>query len=291
MLEIHPRLQEDFDRWANQINEDPFHTHKTIGAIDILRAHYLIVDHFAQQGQGIGGVGPRDLNLLFSTLGRQVPSFGKITKWSDDLDICATLFFGLIKNHVFYDGNKRTAFLTLLFHLWKIGRVPDTRQRDFENLAVRIASNSLNQYTAFESYEDEPDAEIRFISHFLRRNTREINRRNYMITYRELNAILHKFDYFLANTSKHHIDVFRKEEEYYWELLKRKKRIVEKRIGVIAFPGWTREVGKSEIDKIRQITQLTAERGIDSEVFFNEASPLSALIDRYNKPLERLADK
>ena len=54
-------------------------------------------------------IGVRDLNLLGSAIGRQSASFGGKTKYTNPVDICATLFYGLVKNHSFSDGNKRTA--------------------------------------------------------------------------------------------------------------------------------------------------------------------------------------
>jgi prophage maintenance system killer protein len=287
-LHINPYLEADLDRWIKEFGDDPFKGPKMLGAVDVLHAHYLIVDYFLNVGDGIGGVGPRDANLLGSTLGRQKSGFGDFTKWNNELDICATLFWGLIKNHVFHDGNKRTAFLSLLYHLWIIGRVPEASQKDFETLALRVANNSLFEYVAYKDFKKKLDPEVHFIAYFLKRNTRKIDRRNYMITYRELSAILQRFDFAMRNPEKNAIDIVKIENV---KKIFREPEIVEKRIGSLSFPGWTREVGKSEIDKVRKLTKLTPENGIDSEVFFRGAFPLSALIDRYKNLLERLADR
>lgn len=293
MLEIDPKLKEDFERWVKKINGDFSESDNTISILDVLRAHYLIVDYFMTLGQGIGGVGPRDLNLLYSTVGRQSSSYGGINKWGDNLDLCATLFFGIIKNHPFFDGNKRTSLLTLLYHLWKIGRTPSAKQRDFENLALNVASNTLSKYPEYRDYEGKLDSEVKFISRFLRKNTRVIDTRNYMITYHQLNHILQKFDYRLDNPSGNNIDVIQQKKQEKWNFfrLNKQSEIIENRVGVIAFPGWTREVGKSEISKVRKLTNLTAQNGIDAEVFFRGATPLEVLIERYKTPLERLARK
>jgi len=287
-LHIHPYLKEDLDRWVTYFVDDPFKGDKTLGIFDVLHAHYLIVDYFYADGEGIGGIGPRDANLLGSTLGRQSSGYGDCQKWNDDLDICATLFFGLIKNHAFHDGNKRTAFLSLLLHLWKIGRIPDAKQKDFEILALRVADNSLSEHKGYSDFKKELDSEVHFISHFLRRNIRKIDGKKYLITYRELDSRLQQFSFFLKNPDKNSIDVVKTEQV---QRLFRKPEFIEKRIGSISFPGWTREVGKSDIDKIRKMTKLTPEHGIDSEVFFKGALPLGAFIDRYKTLLERLADR
>lgn len=292
-LPIDPTLQEDYQRWVAKIGEDMFAGYATIGVFDILRAHYLIVDYFIKEGYGIGGMGPRDMTLLCSTAGRQIPSFQGANKWHEDLEICATLFWGLIKNHVFHDGNKRTALLTLLLHLWRIGRTPadNVKQKDLETLALRVAMNSLGEYKEFAQFTKREDPEVRFISSFLRKNTRKVDKKEYLITYNELSTILQNFGYELDNPSKQHIDVLKVGIEKVLTLRGFVTRKTTRRVGVIAFPGWTRQVPKSEINKVRNMTKLTVENGHDSEVFFHGASPLGALIDQYKGPLERLANK
>ena len=296
MLDILPHLREDYERWANQIGNDPFQGPRTVGILETLRAHYLIIDYFYQnrEGDGIGGIGPKDINLLASAMNRQFSSFGSAARWSHELDVCATLFYGLVKNHAFYDANKRTALLVLLFHLWKLGRAPDIRQKELENLAVRVASNSLRDYKhEYDRFHNKDDCDILFISDFIRKNTREMNKRSYMVTYRELNALLLDFGYKLGNQDRASIDVIKIEERkvFKFRLLRTEKEIIERKLGSIAFPGWTREVKKVDISKVRRLTGLTPEKGFDSDVFFKGASPLSTLIDRYREPLERLANK
>lgn len=294
MIELNSHLKEDCDRWKKIIGMNLFQSSKTVSVFDILDAHYLIIDHFYQNldGEGIGGIGPRDENMLLSAISRQNSSFGSLTKWTNDFDICATLFFGLIKNHPFHDANKRTALLTLLYHLWKLQRVPDTEYRELEHLALRVASNSLDEYAAYKSFKNKPDSEVKFIADFLRRNTRKIDRQIGMITYRELNSILKGFGCRLDNPWKNRIQIITTKETEYRDMFLRKQKYREEvKIGEIDFPGWTKEVGKSVLTKARKLTKLTPEDGIDSEVFFRDARPLGALIDRYKGPLQRLANK
>lgn len=105
-------LKEDFERWENEIGEDIYVSNKTIGIMDVLRAHYLIIDFFAtEHGEGVGGVGPKNLGLLHSTLSRQFSGYDGKVKWKTDYEVCASLFWGLVKNHAFHDVNKRTAVL------------------------------------------------------------------------------------------------------------------------------------------------------------------------------------
>jgi death-on-curing family protein len=132
-------LSDEFLRLEKKIGPEIYDQDKCIGIYDVLKAHFLVVDFFAHNGEGVGGVGPRDINLLHSALNRQLCGYQGEKKWKTDFHLCATLFFGLIKDHPFYDANKRTAFLSLLFHLWKINRTPDIEQKEFERLAIRVA--------------------------------------------------------------------------------------------------------------------------------------------------------
>lgn len=290
MIEIKEQsVVKEYERWLHIVGDDPYRADCAIGIHDVLRAHFLLVDFFFDERQGIGGAGPRDLNLLHSAVNRQLVSFGGKRKWTDKFDICATLFYGLNKNHPFHDCNKRTALLVALYHLQLIGRTPDAPQKDFENLTVRVAESDLKVYSDYKKFEKTDDPDVLFISHFFRRNTRELNKRNYIITYNQLNAILSKYDYRLANPSDNYIDVVK--DEIKPGGLFRKEQVITKTIMRISFRGWKTEVGRATVKEVRRKTGLTERNGIDSDVFFRGSDPLEALISSYKGPLERLANK
>ena len=125
-------IRREYERWGRMVGlEDPYASPSTLGILDVLRAHFLIADFFYEIGVGLGGVGPRDLNLLHSAVSRQFTEFGSAKKWTNGFETCATLFYGLIKDHPFHDANKRTAFLSALYHLHKMGRCPTVSQDEF----------------------------------------------------------------------------------------------------------------------------------------------------------------
>lgn len=84
-----------------------------------------------------------------------------MTKWKTDLQILSTLFFGLIMNHPFHDGNKRTAFLIMLYHLNLIGRTPIEREELYEELTVNIAANNLSVYHLTQRLHQSTARQIR----------------------------------------------------------------------------------------------------------------------------------
>lgn len=55
------------------------------------------------------------------------------------------MFYGLVKDHAFHDGNKRTALLTLLNQLQAYNYYPTSKILDFEKLVLAIADNTLSK--------------------------------------------------------------------------------------------------------------------------------------------------
>ncbi len=290
MIEIRESLLREYERWLKLIGDDPYCRDCVIGIHDVLRAHFLLVDYFFGEGEGVGGVGPKSLDMLHSAISRQIVGYDGRNKWSDEFDICATLFYGLIKNHPFHDCNKRTALLIALYYLQRIGRTPDAPQRDFENLTVRVAESRLSKYPAFKRFSKSEDADVSFVSNFLRRNTRVIDKQHYVITYNQLNTILSKYGFRLSHPSGNHIDVVR-DVERTTGFIFRKRQIVTERVTHIGFPGWKKEVTRLTIKKVREAAKLTSKDGVDSRAFFHGADSMEALISAYKNPLERLARK
>jgi death-on-curing protein len=177
-----------------------------------------------------------------------------------------------------------------LYHLLKINLTPSAKQKDFEILAIRIASNELSKYPNFSRWDNVYDGEVHFIADFLRKNTRTTKKNEYIITYRDLNSILIRYSFELVNPVDNRIDIVSNREETVG-LIKRKRIIITKRIGTIDFLGWGRQVNVKDIKYVRKLTGLTHDNGIDSEVFFHNAEPFNSLILQYQNPLKRLADK
>jgi death-on-curing protein len=284
-------IGKEYERILNQIKNDPFDQEKLICYKELIRAHFHVIDFFYSDKERIV-YGVKDLNLLGSTLGRQIAGYSGIRKWKSDEEICATLFYGIIKNHAFHDANKRTALLTLLYHLLKLGRTIDAKQKEFEDLAVRIASNSLEDYPKFKTkkFQKLEDKEVYFIANFIKRNTREIEKKYYPVTFHEFGQLLkrHGF-YFEVASGGAFLDVMgTSSQSAFFGLIQRK---YQKRYIQVGFPGWKRQINAKAVKEILKATGLTAENGIDSKVFFKGAEPLTALIDQYRGPLVRLKDK
>lgn len=167
VLALRDDLQREYDRWSGMIGDaDPYKGPVTLGIHDINRSHFLVAEFFLNYGEGMANVGPRDINLLHSAMNRQFVGFGNRTKWETYSEIVATLFFGLIKDHPFHDANKRTALLSLLYHLMCLRRVPTCSQKDLENFSVHVADDKLSKYAVFKRLhkKGDPDKEVRTIA-------------------------------------------------------------------------------------------------------------------------------
>lgn len=280
MASLSPRLQREFEYWESQIRPSDLRVDSSSLSIrDVLRAHFMLAEFFQARGEGIGGVGPRDLQLLNSAVFRQFTSFGNQPKWQDRFEICATLFYGLIKDHPFHDANKRTAFLCALYHLEKIGKCPTVSETEFEDFAVNVAENLIHEKYAglfYRAAESSSDRDVYLIAAYMKRNTRNIDTQKYNITYRELQTKLRGFGFTLANPNNNHIDLV--------ALARPNKKLAQ-----IGFPSWTTEVGQAALRTIRREAKLDYDSGFDSAAFFNGVDSMKDLINSYQEPLKRLA--
>ena len=293
MLELEPEINAEYNRVLTHLPDDGEASGiLALGVRDVLRAHFLIANHFYLEERGLGGIGPRDIDLLYSAVHRQHVAFGKITKWTDKFDVCATLFYGLIKNHPFHDANKRTAFLSVLYQMYRIGWCPAVPEKQFEDFTVEIADDKLERYARYKEMfsTNDPDAAVRFISYYLRKNTRRIDKHIYNITYRELQAILNRSGFFLMNPQGNYINIVRVEHrKALFGLLG--EREIRTQIGQIGFPRWSAQVGKGALKTVREVTGLDQKHGVDSAAFFRGLDPMQTLITSYHEPLMRLAER
>lgn len=281
-----PEVTREHGRWTEFVGpSDPYLSKVTIGLHEVLQAHFLLVDFFQDVGEGLGGVGPKNIDLLHSALSRQFASFGGRPKWNDRIAVCASLMYGLIKNHPFHDANKRTAFLVSILHLQKIGRTPIISHQEFEDFTVAVADNALSSYEAYNSIKaaHQDDQDVSFMAIFLKKSSRQIDLRTKQITYNDLNKIISKRGLYLANPKGNRIDLMTHIGS------DGKSLETDKRIAHIGFHGWSKEISRKDIDIVREASHLDARHGYDSQAFFNGMDDPLTLIKKYREPLERLA--
>lgn len=289
MKNITKELRDAYERDLNSFPSDIEFERTEIDYQDVLKSHYLVADYFLKSGEQGILCGVKNPTLLGSAIGRQHVEWAGQRKWTEQIDLCSTLFFGLVKNHAFHDGNKRTALLTLLHHLYKINRVPISKQSDFEAVTVMVAKGDYSSLV-YSERELEDDEKILAISKFLRKSTRKSDKNFYALTYKELDEKLKNYGFYLGNEDRGYIDVLQNSAPSLFQKafgIKGKTRKVVQ----IGFFGWHRQVTIKAVKSILRETGLTAENGIDSNVFYKDGDPLFKLIDDFHGPLLRLKDK
>jgi death-on-curing family protein len=299
---LHAQVEREYQRWTNIVgSDDPYRTDDAIGLHDVLKAHFLLIDYFVEKNYAVGGVGPRELDLLHSALSRQFTSYGGVRKWNGLFENCATLMFGLIMNHPFHDANKRTALLCVLLLLHRKKHIITLPQKRLDAIVVAIAANELHVYLSREArYQKRlhltaaggSDEIVCILADFLRRNTRFRDDSWRSVTYSELDRALKRHGFELRNPTGNYINVVRVEPARRANFLGfggRPEREVY--LAQVGFPGWKDQVHKSALKTVREATGLTTKNGCDTQVLFQGAEPLSSLISEYAEPLRRLANK
>lgn len=269
-------VESEFNRWLKKVKPFPVQRER-LSIEEALKAHFLIVDSFIEQNVGLGGIGPKSLELLESALGRQNSSFSGKDLFPDIFHKAATILHGITKNHPFHDANKRTAFLCSLHYLKKNGYIPTLEDKQYEDFVVRIADDGIKKLQKFKEFSDLDHPELYFIADYLKKTTREIDKKDFIITYRELEVILRRFGFYLTTPDRNFIKV---------------RRIVDdKYICEVGCPSRNKQVGKGALKTIRKETALDALHDVDSQMFFRNEETLSMLLAKYHEPLRRLADR
>lgn len=268
-------------------NDKEFLQKPLMCAEDVLRAHYILADYFTDTTANADIekmlVGVRSFDLLESAIHRQTCSFGGHQKYTNSLDICSTLFYGLVKDHAFHDGNKRTALLTLLNQLQAYNYYPTSKILDFEKLVLAVADNTLSKKYAnvWKKFKKESDPEIKTISYLLKRMvTPKYTAFHLDITMREFLHALEKQGVKCENTGTK-IKMTRTVKKHLLPI---------KYSYTIKFYGLTRVieagVARDTFDKLHLFDDFPS---FDS--LFNYKEPMYQLIKQFEEPLRRLKDE
>lgn len=104
---------------------------------DALRLHDMVI---AATG---GPNGVRDVGLLESALARPVTAFAGVELYPTLWEKAGALTHGVIKNHPFVDGNKRTAMVLGVTFLLMNGYMLEVSQDEFEATGLAAAEGRL----------------------------------------------------------------------------------------------------------------------------------------------------
>ncbi len=108
-----------------------------------LRKDALFAVHERLLAEHGGSSGIRDEGLLESALGRpqNLLAYGK----SAIFELASAYACGIIKNHPFVDGNKRTGFMSAFLFLGRNGYELNAEESDVVIKTLAVASGTMNE--------------------------------------------------------------------------------------------------------------------------------------------------
>jgi death-on-curing protein len=101
--------------------------------------------HLRQLAEHGGAVGVRDDRLLQSALSRPKNQWAYSQPRPDLAALAASYAFGIIKNHAFVDGNKRTGYVVCRTFLLLNGHDIDATQEEKYAAFLSVAGGDMNE--------------------------------------------------------------------------------------------------------------------------------------------------
>lgn len=246
--------------------------------------------------------GIKSEDLLESAVQRQYTGSGDWYKYETCFKNCATLIFGVIKNHSFHNGNKRTGLLAMIKHLYINGYVlkPDLGHQDIYDFIISISDDKLKEYASrnkkykkwlkTNSLQKEKllniDSQIFFIEYWLKSNSVSKNielKGNVKIS--KLKSILEmKGIKMEQNGAK--ILVYKEELSKFLGIKTGIRRLNEREYSL---GNSLTEIGKPTLKYLRRDFNLTPNDGIDNVVFYDDECFLDEEITMYRKIIYKLS--
>ena len=283
-------VEKEYEYCCEQVQDTEEYKHPLINFSDVIKAHFFLADYFSDLSANDSvekmSTGVRSFHLLGSALSRQIVNYQGKMKYRDPIDICSTLFYGLVSDHPFVDGNKRTALLILLYQLQLYGYYPNTEINKYEKLVVSVAEGSIKNkyhkvYKKFKKVADV-DAEVSTISYIIKRLTDKVDRSFHLnITTKDFCDTLKSIgvDYVLDNNKIK----FTFTKKRFWNKTKHAYSI--------KFYGWTRPVEAGMVRDVFDALNLTEDYPSYKSLFNDNREPFYKLIKDFEGPLKRLKDK
>lgn len=105
-----------------------------------------IIEIHRDQIKRYGGMpGIRDTGLLKSALAMPSAGFGECYAHNDLFEMAAAYLFHIIRNHPFFDGNKRTGTVAAVIFLDINGIELDVDEQTFEEIIISVAEGKASK--------------------------------------------------------------------------------------------------------------------------------------------------
>lgn len=266
-----------------------------LGVEEVMHIHDRVCKDFANSNDPVDTPGPRDPGLLESAVFRQQTGARGVLKYDTVWSNAATLTFGLCCNHPFYNGNKRTALVSMIAHLEKNGHsLFGTKHSALYSMVKDVAKHSLSAQGDNRRKGKAPaissrdaDAEVKAIARWLRKRARRIEKGERRITHRQLRSIMSQRGFEMRDPKHNSISICRRVERRKGVLLKKVTQY--ERVCVIGYRGETQLVALQDIRRLRKECKLDGDHGYDSQAFYKSEDPVDVWINDYRSVLERLS--
>ncbi|MBK8341627.1 MAG: type II toxin-antitoxin system death-on-curing family toxin [Flavobacteriales bacterium] len=160
-------------------------------AWQIEHMHRALVKDFRDSSNPVDPPGVKSQTNLESAAFRPQTSNGDTRKYSSVQSSAAALAHSLTNNHAFHNGNKRTALVALIVHLYSNGYTLTCDDNQLFEIILESPSQVLTEETD-EYHFDRADEEVHAISKWIRDNSRPLEKGERAINFGELVRLLNK---------------------------------------------------------------------------------------------------
>lgn len=254
--------------------------------------------------------GVKDVNALERAVARQLTGSGDWYKYDTPFLSCATLIYGINKNHVFHNGNKRASFLAMIKHLYVNGYVlkPEIRHSDIYSLILAIADKqgSIKAYAIKYAIGNKkgksllnrmgknknwnPEEEILYLSYWIKESS--VSKNNFIPKFRmklsELKEILESKNLFVEHTNSGSITIYGQEDKKVMLGLSTKTVRINEKSYTLGTSKLS-EVNKEVVDQIRQDFNLKISDGFDNVAFYDSDNFIDEQMSIYKGLIYRLS--
>ena len=221
-----------------------------------------------------GAVEPLHANNLGSAVGRQSTGFGGKSKYQSFERVAATLFYGLVLNHAFENGNKRTALVVLLVLIDRNRLLlVDTTEDDLYDLATSVADHRIHA----SGERALPDDEVGTIAAWLKPRLRPLRIGDRTMDFKEFKATLIDQGCTFDKPHQNFVKIRRQTPD----------REFTYRLG---YPRPHFEVRVNTVKVARRRLGLDYASGIDSDAFYYLEAVVDGFVAKYSQVLIRLSE-
>lgn len=246
---------------------------------EVLHIHMKIFEDYRYSEDPIDTPGPKDKNIFQSAIFRPYCSNGGVLKYPTVEMAGAALLHSLILDHPFYNGNKRTAIVSLLVFLDLNGYALYCSKEELFKYVILIAQHNLD----IMDKNNMADREVIEVSKWIKNNCRVIEKGEKVVTFVKLRRILGRYDC-IIEISKNKANITR---------VLRNKGLLGRSMKLstqIHYDDDGREVERQTISKLRKELQLDEDNGVDSKAFYDDYQSITEeYIIKYRSVLRRLS--